>query len=63
MPLTFYVVVYLTNGLLGTKCLLCAGTVKVKDGSFPSLLILYAALRITSKEMKAVMWSFSMKEK
>lgn len=59
MFLTFDVAVHLTKELLGTKCLQCTGTVKVKDEFLPLLPILYAALRIIPKEMKALMWNFA----
>lgn len=49
----------LTKELLGAKYLQCAGTVKVKDEFLPLLPILYAALRITPKEMKTLMWNFA----
>lgn len=45
MSLTSDVVVHLTNGLLGTMCLLCAGTIIVKDEFLPLLPILVVALR------------------
>lgn len=60
---SFDAVVHLINGLLGTMFLLCAGTVKVKDEFLPLLPILCAALKITPKKMKELMWSFSMGEK
>lgn len=59
MFLTFDVAVHLTKKFLGTKCLQCAGTVKVKDEFLPLLPILYAALRIIPKETKALMWNFA----